>query len=148
MVQQGAEGGQLLPVGQPAEKEQVGRLLKAEAALAHEAVDQVPHVDAAVDELALRGDLFPVLDVVARTLPIRVMPAMTPVPSALRSPPFHPEALIPARGDAVLLGVLSAYSLQEGKGLGIQFLGGFVEIHDGHLHIPAGGPGQTVVLTV
>ena len=59
------EGGQLVPGGQGAEQQQIGCLLKAEAALGHKAVDQVLHVDAAVDEPALHRDLLAVLHIVA-----------------------------------------------------------------------------------
>ena len=61
----GVEVGELLPGGQGAEEQEVGGLLEAEAALGGEAVDQLLHVDAPVDEPALHGDALTVLDVVA-----------------------------------------------------------------------------------
>ena len=59
------EHRELLLRGQGAEEQQIGSLLKAEAAFAHEAPHQVLHVDTAVDELAVLGHPLTVLDIVA-----------------------------------------------------------------------------------
>ena len=56
----------MLPGGQGPEEEQIGGLLKAKAVLADEAVHQILHVNAPVDQLAGGGQLLPVLEVVAK----------------------------------------------------------------------------------
>ena len=108
MVQQGLEALQLRPGGQGAHEQQVGRLLKAEAALPHKAVDKGLHVDAPVDQLAGGGHPLPVLDIVAHDAADLGHPGHDAGAVRVAQTPLDLVALIVRRVDLVMPAVFAA----------------------------------------
>ena len=104
----GIEIGELLPGGQGAEEQEVGGLLEAEAALGGEAVDQVLHVDAPVNEPALHGGALAVLDVVALDVADLGDARHDAGAVGVPEPPLHVDVFIMAGIDVVMLLEFSA----------------------------------------
>ena len=99
------EGGQLLPGGQGAEQEQIGGLLKAEPVLPHEAVHQLLHIDAPVDQLAGGGEALPVLEVVAQHVADLGHARHDAGAVGVAETPLHPIALVIRRVNLVMFAI-------------------------------------------
>ncbi len=63
-IHQRDEFVQLFPGGEVAKEEEIGGFLKAKPIFGHKATDQILHVNAPVEQLALHGDPFTVLHVI------------------------------------------------------------------------------------
>ena len=110
--EQSLEGGELGPVRPQlavrVAAQQVGGLLKAEAALTDKAVDQLLHVDTTVHQLAGGGNPLAVLDVIAHDVADLGHPGHDAGAVGVAQAPLDAVALIKGRVDLVMLLVLRA----------------------------------------
>ena len=119
VVEELAHPVELPPVGELAEDQQPGHLLKAEAVLGLAPGHDVLDVDAPVGEPPLVGDLVPVGDEVAVDVAHMGQPGHDAGAVVVAQAPLHPVALVFLFGDHVVLPVLLAQLLDGGAGLAL-----------------------------